>query len=36
MGSYILVSVEGADQRFENLESRTGQVEAQVHSLKGS
>ena len=28
--------VENADQRFENFETRTGQVEDQVHSLTGS
>ena len=28
--------VESADQKFENLETRTGQVEDQVHNLTGN
>ena len=33
---FCLYVVEDTAQRFGNLESRTGQVEDQVHSLEGS
>ena len=33
---FCLYILEDTTQRFENLETRTGQVEDQVHSLEGS
>ena len=33
---FCLYVVEDTDQRFGNLETRTGQVEDQVHGLEGS
>ena len=36
MCTFCFCFVEDADQRFGNLETRTGQVEDQVHSLEGN
>ena len=34
--TFCFCFVEDADQRFGSLETRTGQVEDQVHSLEGN